>query len=401
MDDLLADFIEETRELLEASAGELVAWEADPRDRARLDTIFRFVHTVKGNCGFFDLPRLERLSHAAEDALADVRNGRREPDAALVSAVLAIIDRIAQMVDALEAGEECPSGDDEALIAALDEDASEAAQTDPEQSQADPVLLSAGSTPSAAPRSIRLPVELLDRVMIGVSDMVLARNDLAHRLREAGAQPTIDGPFERLTAILADVREAVTRMRMQRIDTLFGAFPRLVRDLANELGKQVMIDLDGGDVELDREMIEMIRDPMTHIIRNAIDHGFETPAQRLKAGKREIGLLSIAARQSGNTIAIVVSDDGKGLDQSRIGARAVANGLISASELQQMSRSEILQLVFAPGLSTAEQVSSVSGRVSASMLSAPISKKSVGRSELPARRARARFSRCRSRSRSA
>lgn len=362
MDDLLADFIEETRELLEASAGELIAWEADPRDRARLDTIFRFVHTVKGNCGFFDLPRLERLSHSAEDALADVRNGRREPDAALVSAVLAIIDRIAQMVDALEAGDEFPAGGDDGLIAALDEDATEPLLADTDPQPADPLQSATGPTPSAAPRSIRLPVELLDRVMIGVSDMVLARNDLAHRLREAGAQPTIDGPFERLTAILADVREAVTRMRMQRIDTLFGAFPRLVRDLSNELGKQVMIDLDGGDVELDREMIEMIRDPMTHIVRNAIDHGFESPAERLKAGKREIGLLSIAARQSGNTIAIVVSDDGKGLDQARIGAKAVSNGLISAAELQQMSRAEILQLVFAPGLSTAEQVSSVSGR---------------------------------------
>lgn len=366
MDDLLADFIEETRELLEASEGELIAWEATPHDRARLDTIFRFVHTVKGNCGFFDLPRLEQLSHAAEDALADVRNGRREADADLVSAVLAIIDRIARMVDALEAGEEYPEGGDEALIAALEEDAdavalAEAAASRP-LDEPDAPFPAANATPGAAPRSIRLPVDLLDRVMVGVSDMVLARNDLAHRLREAGTQPTIDGPFERLTTILADVREAVTRMRMQRIDHLFSAFPRLVRDLSNELGKQVMIDLDGGDVELDREMIEMIRDPMTHIIRNAIDHGFESPAERRKAGKREIGLLAIAARQSGNTISITVSDDGKGLDQARIGAKAVSSGLIGAADLPPMSRAEILQLVFAPGLSTAEQVSSVSGR---------------------------------------
>jgi len=366
MDDLLADFIEETRELLEASEGEIIAWEADPGDRARLDTIFRFVHTVKGNCGFFDLPRLEQLSHAAEDALSDVRNGRREPDAALVTAVLAIIDRIAQMVDTLEAGEEFPAGGDEDLIAALDEDycdtlpVADTGGQPNEQSDATSAPTSSGSI--ATQRSIRLPVELLDRVMSGVSDMVLARNDLAHRLREAGTQPTIDGPFERLTTILADVRDAVTRMRMQRIDHLFGAFPRLVRDLSNELGKQVMIDLDGGDVELDREMIEMIRDPMTHILRNAIDHGFESPVDRLKAGKREIGLLSIAARQSGNTISIVVSDDGRGLDEARIAAKAVANGIISAAELKQMSRNEIVQLVFAPGLSTAEQVSSVSGR---------------------------------------
>lgn len=119
MDDLLADFIAETREMLEASGGEIVAWEADPADRSRLDAIFRFVHTVKGNCGFFDFPRLVALSHAAEDALADCRAGRREPDRELVNAVLAIIDRIAAMVDAIEAGDEFPEGGDEALIAAV------------------------------------------------------------------------------------------------------------------------------------------------------------------------------------------------------------------------------------------------------------------------------------------
>src|SRR6476469_11005786 len=114
MDDLLAEFLAETREMLAAVGGELVAWEADPADRARLDAIFRFVHTVKGNCGFFDFPRLEALSHAAEDALADVRAGRRQPDGALVSAVLAVIDRIGEMVAAIEAGEEMPGGDDSA-----------------------------------------------------------------------------------------------------------------------------------------------------------------------------------------------------------------------------------------------------------------------------------------------
>src|SRR6476469_3368525 len=119
MDDLIADFVAECREMLEALGGEIVAWEAEPDDRARLDSIFRFVHTVKGNCGFFEFPRLEALSHAAEDALADVRAGRRHADGALVSAVLAIIDRIGEMISAIEAGEDMPAGDDSALIAAL------------------------------------------------------------------------------------------------------------------------------------------------------------------------------------------------------------------------------------------------------------------------------------------
>ena len=361
MDDLLADFVAETREMLEASQGEIVAWEADPSDRARLDTIFRFVHTVKGNCGFFDFPRLAELSHAAEDALADCRAERRIADSALVTAVLAVIDRIVAMVEAIEAGEEFPEGGDDALIAALEEGAiiEETNDTGPGSSDQIPVK---ATQPAAVLRSIRLPVDLLDRVMSGVSDMVLARNDLAHRLRQAGTQPTIDGPFERLTTILADVRDAITRMRMQRIETLFSVLPRMVRDLSAELGKQVMVDIEGGDVELDREMIETIRDPITHIIRNAIDHGFETPSARLAGGKREIGLLSISARQSGNTISIVISDDGRGLDIDHIAEKAVAIGLISESDSNRMSREKILQLIFEPGFSTAEEVSNVSGR---------------------------------------
>lgn len=372
MDDLLADFVAETREMLEASEGEIIAWEADPADRARLDTIFRFVHTVKGNCGFFDFPRLANLSHAAEDALADCRAERREADSALVTAVLAVIDRIVEMVDAIEAGRDFPEDSDDDLIAALAPDAEKHAQ--PKVHAPASALLETGESDHSelasekkgdaivAQRSIRLPVDLLDRVMSGVSDMVLARNDLAHRLRQAGTQPTIDGPFERLTAILADVRDAITRMRMQRIETLFSALPRLVRDLSSELGKQVMVDLEGGDVELDREMIETIRDPLTHLIRNAIDHGIETPSHRLKNGKREIGLLSIAARQSGNTISIVISDDGNGIDESRIAEKAISTGLITADQRAQMNREKILQLIFEPGFSTADTVSSVSGR---------------------------------------
>ncbi|MBV7265035.1 chemotaxis protein CheA [Erythrobacter ani] len=380
MDDLLADFVAETREMLEASEGEIVAWEADPADSARLDTIFRFVHTVKGNCGFFDFPRLAGLSHAAEDALADCRAGRRKPDSALVTAVLAIVDRISAMVDAIEAGEDFPEGGDEALIAALGndkdtedlsfeelKDAGQGSAVEPVSPGSDDIAAEGDApkkadTSPAVQRSIRLPVDLLDRVMSGVSDMVLARNDLGHRLRQAGNQPTIDGPFERLTTILSDVRDAITRMRMQRIETLFSALPRLVRDLSAELGKQVMIDLEGGDVELDREMVEMVRDPLTHIIRNAIDHGIETPSARLKDGKREIGLLSIAARQSGNTISIVVSDDGRGLDEARIATKAVETGLITASQRAEMSREKVLQLIFEPGFSTADTVSNVSGR---------------------------------------
>jgi len=360
MDDLLAEFVAETREMLEAIEGEIVSWEADPGDRARLDSIFRFVHTVKGNCGFFDFPQLESLSHAAESALAEVRAGRRSADVQLVNGVLAIIDRIGHLTSQIESGEEMTSAGDDRLIAALDSPAEETGE--PQEIHLAEGSSARSAAPSSPPRSIRLPVELLDRVMSGVSDMVLARNDLARRLRASGAEPAIDGPFERLSGILNDLREATTRMRMQRIEHLYNPVPRLVRDLSAELGKQVMVDLEGEDAEMDREMIEMIRDPLTHIIRNAIDHGIEPPAERRAAGKREIGLLSITARQSGNRIAVVISDDGRGLDCARLGSKAVAAGLLTEAQVAGMSRGELHQLIFEPGLSTAESVSEVSGR---------------------------------------
>ncbi len=354
MDDLIADFVAECREMLEALGGEIVAWEAEPDDRARLDSIFRFVHTVKGNCGFFEFPRLEALSHAAEDALADVRAGRRVADGQLVSAVLAVIDRIGEMVAAIDAGEDFPAGDDSSLILALEPGA--------ESISAPTTVAIADGKASAAPRTIRLSVELLDRVMSGVSDMVLARNELARRLRETENDVTVDGAFERLSGIIAEMRDAITRTRMQRIENLFVALPRMVRDLSAELGKQILVDIDGGDVELDREMIEMIRDPLTHIIRNAVDHGIESPAERLKSGKREIGLLTVSARQSGNQILIDIADDGKGIDGKKLVEKALAAGILEPVDAAKMTPREQLALIFEAGLSTAKQVTSISGR---------------------------------------
>ena len=356
MDDLIADFVAECREMLEALGGEIVAWETEPDDRARLDSIFRFVHTVKGNCGFFDFPRLEALSHAAEDALADVRAGRRTADGQLVSAVLAIIDRIGEMIAAIEAGEEMPAGDDSALFHALSPGAEGASVPTAA------AVVEGQPRASSAPRTIRLSVELLDRVMSTVSDMVLARNELARRLREAPTEVAVDGAFERLSVIIADMRDAITRTRMQRIENLFVGLPRMVRDLSAELGKQVLVDIEGGDVELDREMIEMIRDPLTHIIRNAVDHGIEKPANRLKAGKREIGILSVSARQSGNQILIDIHDDGRGIDGRKLVAKALDVGLLERDEAAKLSPREQLALVFEAGLSTAREVTSISGR---------------------------------------
>ncbi|MXP42134.1 chemotaxis protein CheA [Altererythrobacter soli] len=358
MDDLLAEFLAESRDMLEALSGEIVAWENDPGDRERLDAIFRFVHTVKGNCGFFEFPRLEALSHAAEDALADVRAGRRQPDQALVSAVLAVIDRIAAIVEAIGAGAELPEQDDAPLVAAL------SAHEDEVSPLAAARSLSASQSrrQSVMPRTIRLPVQLLDRVMSGVSDMAVARNDLARRLAQHDGETGLEGPFNRLSAIIGDLREAITRIRMQPIETLFSGFPRLVRDLSQELGKQVMVEVESGEVEIDREMIEVVRDPLVHLIRNAVDHGIESPADRRAAGKREIGLLQISARQTGSEIRIGIVDDGRGIDGGKLVQKAVAAGLLTAGEAALLSDRERNALICEPGLSTASEITAVSGR---------------------------------------
>ncbi|MGE5722891.1 MAG: chemotaxis protein CheA [Sphingomonadales bacterium] len=355
MDDLLTEFIAETREMLEALGGEIVAWEAAPDDKARLDEIFRFVHTVKGNCGFFDLPRLETLSHAAEDALAEVRAGARAADNCLVSAVLAIIDRIGELVQALETGEAISSSDDEQLVTALSRSA-QAAEAGHAES------LGVAMESRKAIRSIRLSVDLLDRMMSGVSDMVLARNELARRLRESPSDQSIENAFERVSSCIAEMRDAITRTRMQRMDSLFVMLPRMVRDISAELHKSVALEIDGGDVELDREMIEMIRDPLTHMVRNAIDHGIESLEERERAGKPATGTLRVSARQSGNQILIEIADDGRGIDAEKLAKKAVASGLLSVEQADRLSASQKTALIFEAGLSTAKEVTAISGR---------------------------------------
>ncbi|HKT78078.1 MAG TPA: chemotaxis protein CheW [Sphingobium sp.] len=363
MDELLQEFIAETQETLEALAGEVVAWEADPADRDRLDAIFRFFHTVKGSCGFLNLPRFERLSHAAEDVLSEIRAGKRSADPATVSGVLGIMDRIAELAEAVAIGAALPSENDEHLIAAL------SAQPAKEPASEGDAALAAAPADSArqggaqsVPRTIRLPLSLIDQMMNGVSDMVLARNELSRKLRERSADPELESAFERLSTCVADMRDAISKTRMQRVDRLFTAIPRMVRDLGRDLGKRIDLHLEGGDVEMDREMVEMVVDPLTHIVRNSIDHGIETPERRRALGKPEAGTLKLEARQSGNQIVIEISDDGQGIDTGRLVEKAVAAGKLTRDAASRMTDAERLELIFQPGLSTANQVTAISGR---------------------------------------
>ena len=363
MDDLIEDFIAETRETLEALTSQLVEWERRPNDRALLDSVFRFVHTVKGSCGFLSLPRLLHLSHAAEDVLSAARDGEVEVSADLVTAVLAVIDRVAVLTEALETGASVYD-DDDILTDAL--------RTFLRDKPADMVtgqLDVSGYTlahedtilPGKA-RTVRVSLSLLDNLMSGVSDMVLARNEVSRQLRKVGSNADLDVSFARLSSTVADLRDAVGMMRMQHIDKLFSALPRLVRDIAIELGKDIELRIDGSEVEVDREMVEALRDPLTHILRNAADHGIESTAERRAAGKDPVGHIHVSARQSGNQIIIEIADDGRGINVDKLGIRAIAANVTTVGEWQTMSPRARLNTIFTPGLSTADSVTSISGR---------------------------------------
>ena len=361
MDDLLNDFLAETAEILAEAGGALVAWEADPADRAQLDAIFRLVHTIKGSSGFLALPRVTALSHAAEDALDQVRRGKRVADAALVTGVLAIIDRLAQLCDILGRKGAEPAGDDGDVIAAL-----AVAESAPE-APAEPAEIQLrreddNATDLQGWRSIRVPLPLLDSVMTGVTDIVLARNEFARMLRESGADPSLIASFDRLSDSIAGMRQSVSQMRMQRIDKLFSPLPRIVRDLAQDLGKKVRFSTSGGEVELDREMMENIRDPLIHIVRNAIDHGIEGLDERVAAGKDVTATIAVSARQSGNQIEIEVRDDGRGLSAEALVAKAMTSRILSASDARALTPKEKLELIFRPGFSTAAKITAISGR---------------------------------------
>lgn len=483
MDEVLSDFIAETREGLEALDSELVRFERDPRDPAPLASVFRLMHTIKGACGFIGLVRLQRVAHAAEEVLGGFRDGSLTVSAAAVTIILEAVDLIRRLIDALDATGEEPAGEDAALIARLEaacvaapvpagaalpsdrplierlggdavlDAAAEAATPsllrEPLLGEADPVLLQAAllqgllgaarggdasaltraladiadirlpeglhealfaavavalealgaapddvrelrerlhatpqadvpappaPPPAAAPdtapapngagksaATIRITVEVLEQLMRSVSELVLIRNQMIQTLRLEPESP-FKAPLHRLNQVTSEIQEKVMVARMQPISGAWAKLPRLVRDLENELGKRIELVMTGEDTELDRQVMELIRDPLTHMIRNAADHGLETPEQRRAAGKPEKGRVNLSARHEGGAILIEVADDGRGLSVARLRAKAVALGLASSAEAEQMSDAEAMQLIFRAGFSTASQVTSVSGR---------------------------------------
>ena len=368
MDDLREEFIAETRETLQILSGQLVLWEKTPDDHSLVDSVFRFVHTVKGSCGFLDLPRLLKLSHAAEEVLSAARDGNLAPSTELVTAVLLLIDRISELTDALETGVSVRD-DDVVLISAM---LAFLPKNDGDLVCAEPTeLLAAEFSPDTEAdenylrnrgRTVRVSLSLLDKFMNGISDLVLSRNEVSRQLRRLTDSSDVGHAFGRLSSSVSEMRDAIGQMRLQSIERLFSTLPRALRDITVELDKQIDLVIEGNEVEIDREMAEAMRDPLTHILRNAADHGIETASERMSAGKPIIGRINVLARQSGNQILVEISDDGRGIDVEKLAAKAIERKLYTQAQWQKLSERQKLETIFHPGLSTAIAVSAISGR---------------------------------------
>src|SRR5690349_14201291 len=406
MDDLLREFVTETNESLDVVDVELVRFEQDPNNAKILDNIFRLVHTIKGTCGFLGLPRLEALAHAAETLMGKFRDGAQASSEA-VTLILATIDRIKSILESLETDQREPDGADTDLISDLERmvehvgtaaahveskspagDSSapvtyrappppvasaEPAPTPREAAGDMPAAKSAKPAPAAAEtpkeddpakganQSIRVTVDTLEQLMTMVSELVLTRNQLLEIVRRH-EESEFKTPLQRLSNVTAELQEGVMKTRMQPIGNAWQKLPRIVRDLSNELGKKIELEMQGAETELDRQVLDLIKDPLTHMVRNSADHGLETPNERRASGKPDHGVIRLSAYHEGGYIIIRIADDGRGLDTERIRAKAIAQGLVSEADAEKLPEAQIHKFIFSPGFSTAAKVTNVSGR---------------------------------------
>lgn len=414
MDDLLGEFLTETSENLDVVDVELVRFEQEPNNTEILANVFRLVHTIKGTCGFLGLPRLEALAHAAETLMGKFRDGLPVTSDA-VSLILTTIDRIKGILAELERSRSEPEGNDKDLVSKLVKMSEPAAPAAANGKQAvgtlvhqvlerplhpgeasldelerafreapgpedDEVPAPAEPEPEAQPLStrranirreeeqreeaakaqtLRVQVETLERLMTMVSELVLTRNQLLEIMRHH-QDSEFKVPLQRLSNVTAELQEGVIKTRMQPIGNAWSKLPRIVRDLTKELGKEIELEMHGADTELDRQVLEVIRDPLTHIVRNSADHGLESPQERRAAGKPEKGVIRLSAYHEGGQIVIEIADDGRGLNTGRIRAKAIKQGLMNAGD--KLADAQIHKFIFTPGFSTAAAVTNVSGR---------------------------------------
>jgi two-component system chemotaxis sensor kinase CheA len=391
LDDIVEEFLVESHENLDQLDSDLVALEQEPNSRERLSSIFRTIHTIKGTSGFLAFNRLEEVTHVGENMLSRLRDGELELTPHRTNVLLQMVDTVRALLASIEANGGEGSVDVSASVAAVTaamEDAPAPAVPAPAPVPADevvevvevvedvedgtpvdehaetvPAAESAGGQPrrAVADSTIRVDVDLLDELMLLVGELVLTRNQIVQNVARQTDTDLIRAS-QRLNLIASELQEGVMKTRMQPIDHIWSKLPRVVRDLGQQCGKSVRLEMEGRETELDKTLLEAVKDPLTHLVRNSVDHGIEKPEARRKAGKAAEGVLTLRARHESGQVVVEVADDGAGIDPTKLGARAVERGLITADALTRMSASDILQLIFLPGFSTAAAVTNVSGR---------------------------------------
>jgi two-component system chemotaxis sensor kinase CheA len=388
--EFIEEFLVESGENLDQLDRDLLALEERPDDAQRLASIFRTVHTIKGNSGFFGFSKLGALTHSGEHLLGRLREGKIRLDDRVTGTLYSMVDAVRSILESIEStGVEGENDFRElshtlAAVAAEENTAAPAAQetvaqppaasTPPAHEPVNPPVATA-ATPASAPTppaateparpsvtvdtSIRVDVGLLASILDLVGELVLARNEL--RSIDT-VDPALEGVIHRINTVTNSLQEAAVKTRMQPIEHVFSKFPRTVRDLAVACGREVQLVIDGADTELDRSLVESIRDPLTHLVRNAVDHGIEPPDVRIARGKPRTGRLSLRAFHESGQVTIEVQDDGAGIPVEVVRAKAVARGLVDAVAAAALPDDRVLQFIFEPGFSTAAQVTSVSGR---------------------------------------
>jgi len=399
VDELTREFLIESQEGLDRMERCLTELEEHPEGHELLAEIFRTVHTIKGTTGFLGFSRLESLAHAGENLLGLLRDGKLLANAGIISGLLSLLDILREILGQIESSGQEGESDDAAMIQRLhalqQNDAvtpdpsgggppqsppkkrrarkpkaiaplAEAQMAKPQEGiraievyQSEPLVAQPRAMVNAAESTLRVDVGLLNRMMNLVGELVLTRNQILQTVSAAAGLAVLS---RRLDMVTADLREAVMKARMQPVSHVFSKFPRMVRDLAQQLSKRVRLVMEGQETELDKSLLEAIKDPLTHSVRNAVDHGIELPHAREAAGKDAEGILKLRAYQEGSHVVIEVCDDGGGLKVERIRDKAIERKLITRERTAQLSERELMQLIFLPGFSTAEAITNVSGR---------------------------------------
>jgi len=373
--ELVSDFLVESREHLSAVETQLLILERDPCDSEALNAAFRGFHTIKGLAGFLELWDVQKLAHEVETVLDQARNAELTITPAAIDVILASADYLRRWLAHLESClSQLPSaapGPDTRLLERIRElihceAAAEPPKPQPAQPTAQAQAPTAEPQPPAPARrgeimAVKVDTAKLDYLVDMAGEMVIAESLVRHDADLAKAtSPLLQRKIAHLTRITAELQKTAMAMRLVPIGPLFRRMARLVRDLSRQFGKQVEMETQGDEIELDRTIVEELADPLMHMVRNALDHGIEPPATRRKTGKPEVARLLLRAQHRAGQVVIEIADDGRGLDREAITAKALQRGLISSAE--GLSDGEVYDLIFEPGFTTAAQVTNVSGR---------------------------------------